>query len=82
MNKELYDLAEWSLKTAKAAGADDARVSISGERFVEISYRERKPENIKEASKKALFRAKHVRFAKRCTENIYHQCGENDKAAG
>lgn len=55
MNKEMLELAEWSLKIAKSAGADDARVSISGERFVEISYRQQKPETIKEASKKGLY---------------------------
>jgi PmbA protein len=55
MNKEMYDLAAWSIKTAKSAGADDCRSSIQNERFVTISYRERKPETIKEASKKELF---------------------------
>lgn len=55
MNQEIRNLAEWSLKVAKAAGADDARVNISGERFVEISYRERKPETIKEAARKNLY---------------------------
>ena len=55
MNKEMFDLASWTIKTAKSAGADDCRVGISRERFVEISYRERKPENIKEASSRSLF---------------------------
>ena len=54
MNKEMHDLAAWSIETAKAAGANDCRVSIRGQRFVEISYRDRKPENIKEASQKGL----------------------------
>jgi PmbA protein len=54
MKKELYDLAAWGLQTAKAAGADACRIGIDGERTVEISYRERKPENIKEASTKSL----------------------------
>jgi PmbA protein len=55
MKKDLLDLAEWSIKTAKSAGADDCRVGISSGRSVEISYRVRKPENIKEASTKRLF---------------------------
>jgi len=55
MNKEMKDLAAWSVKATKAAGADDCRVSINGERFVEISYRDRKPENIKEATTKGLY---------------------------
>ncbi|UCF78369.1 MAG: TldD/PmbA family protein [Candidatus Eiseniibacteriota bacterium] len=54
MNKELHDLAGWSVKTALSSGADNCRVGISGERFVQMSYRERKPENIKEASTREL----------------------------
>ena len=54
MKQELYDLAAWGLKEAKAAGADACRIGIDGERTVEISYRDRKPENIKEASTKSL----------------------------
>ncbi len=55
MNKQMHDLAAWSIKTARSAGADDCRVSINNERFVEIRYRKRKPENIKEAASKGLF---------------------------
>ena len=55
MDKKMYDLAAWAVKTAKTAGANDCRVSINSERFVEISYRDRKPENIKEALTKGLF---------------------------
>ena len=54
MKQELYDLAAWGVKEAKAAGADACRIGINGERTVEISYRDRKPENIKEASTKGL----------------------------
>ena len=54
MKKELYDLAEKALRIAKSSGADDCRVSIGGQRFVEIGYRDRKPETIKEASTKGL----------------------------
>ena len=54
MNKELAEIAEWAAKTAKSAGADDCKVGISGQRFVEISYREHKPEAIKEASTRGL----------------------------
>jgi PmbA protein len=55
MNKEMQDLAAWAVKTAKGAGADDCRVNISGQRNVEISYRQHKPENIKEATTKGLY---------------------------
>jgi PmbA protein len=54
MKQELYDLTEWAIKTAKSAGANDCRASVEAERLVEISYRERKPENLKEASTKSL----------------------------
>jgi len=54
MNKELHDLAAWAIETAKKAGAAASRVSINRDRSVEISYREHKPENIKEASKRGL----------------------------
>ncbi|MEJ2050526.1 MAG: hypothetical protein P8Y60_11945, partial [Calditrichota bacterium] len=54
MNKEMKNLAAWSIETAKASGADACRITIDSSRVVEISYRERKPENIKEASKKNL----------------------------
>jgi PmbA protein len=55
MNKEMQDLAAWAVKTAKGAGADDCWVSINGQRNVEISYRQHKPENIKEATTKGLY---------------------------
>jgi len=54
MKQDMYDLAAWGIKEAKAAGADACRIGIDGERTVEISYRDRKPENIKEASTKGL----------------------------
>jgi len=54
MKKELYDLASWGIDTAKAAGAGDCRININASRRVQISYRERKPENIKESSTKSL----------------------------
>ncbi len=54
MNAELLELASWAAETAKRAGAGDCRVNIDRDRSVEIRYRERKPENIKEASKRRL----------------------------
>jgi len=54
MNKEMYDLVAWSIKTAKSAGADECRVGMNSRRFVNISYRERKPETIKEASTRSF----------------------------
>jgi len=54
MNKEMYDLVAWTVKTAKSAGAVECRAGVSSERFVDISYRDHKPENIKEATTKQL----------------------------
>jgi PmbA protein len=54
MKKELYDLAAWGIETAKKAGAAASRINISSVRTVQIGYRERKPENIKESSTKSL----------------------------
>jgi PmbA protein len=54
MKKEMYDLAAWGIQTAKAVGADACRIGINSDRTVEISYRDRKPENIKEAATKGL----------------------------
>ena len=55
MNKEIRDIVAGAIKTAKAAGVNDCRVGINSERQVEISYREHKPETIKEASTKRMF---------------------------
>ena len=54
MNKDMLDLAALAIKTAKAAGADGCSAGITSDRTVEISYRERKPETIKEASTRDL----------------------------
>lgn len=54
MNQEMYDLAARAVKMATAAGANDCRARIQNERFVEVGYRQRQPENIKEASTRNL----------------------------
>jgi PmbA protein len=54
MNKEMLELCAWVVKTAKVAGADACMVNLDSNRSVEVSYRDRRPENIKEASTKAL----------------------------
>ena len=50
MNKEMNDLCKWVLNTAIKAGAKDARVSLSKSREVELQYRDKKPEIIKQAT--------------------------------
>ena len=54
MKQDLLDLAASAIQMAKSAGAADSRVNVFRERSVEIDYRERKPENIKEASTRGL----------------------------
>ncbi|MCI5209456.1 MAG: hypothetical protein D3910_11825, partial [Candidatus Electrothrix sp. ATG2] len=54
MSKEMSELCSWVINTAKKAGADDCKVRIAKRRFVEVEYREKKPETIKEASTQQL----------------------------
>jgi len=72
MKKEMQDLAAWVVKTAKSAGADDCRVNINSQRNVEISYREHKPENIKEATTKGLYIQLYVngRYSSQTTSDL------------
>jgi PmbA protein len=51
----LKELASWTVDQAKKAGAENCRVRISKRKFVEINYRERKPEVIKEAITQGLY---------------------------
>lgn len=52
--KEFQELADWVIDQTKKAGAKDCKVSLSKRRFVEINYRDRKPEVIKEATTQGL----------------------------
>ena len=72
MNKEMKALAAWSIETAKSAGADDCRVGIDSERLVDVRYRDRKPENIKEAATKGLFIDVYVngRYSQQSTSDL------------
>jgi predicted Zn-dependent protease len=47
-------LADWIISRVKNAGAQDCRVNLSRNRLVEINYRDRKPETIKEATTQGL----------------------------
>lgn len=53
--KEFQELADWVIDQTKKAGANDCRVNLSKRRFVEINYRDRKPEVIKEATTQGLY---------------------------
>ena len=49
------ELAEWVISRTLKAGAGDCRVNLSRRRAVEINYRDRKPEVIKEATTQGLY---------------------------
>jgi PmbA protein len=54
MSKEMLELCAWVIDQAKKAGASDCRARVSRSRFVEVGYRERRPETIKEASSQSI----------------------------
>lgn len=54
-NQEFHDLASWVLDRARQAGAADSRVRVNRRRHVEVNYRERRPEVIKEAITQGLY---------------------------
>lgn len=54
MNKELKDLCQWAIDTAKKYGATDCQASVTKRRFVKINYLDHKPETIKEATTQSL----------------------------
>jgi len=54
MSTEMKELVEWALAEARKAGAGSVRVSLSQDRSVEIEYRERKADKLKESSSRSL----------------------------
>jgi len=70
--QEFRELANWVIDQAKQAGANDCRVNISKRRSVEINYRDRKPEVIKEATTQGLYLEVFInnRFAGRSTPDF------------
>lgn len=54
-HQQFHELASWVIDQAKKSGASDCKVSISKTKFVEINYRDRKPEVIKEATTQGLY---------------------------
>jgi PmbA protein len=53
-NQEFYDLASWVMDRARHAGTSDSRVTVTRRRRIEINYRERRPDVIKEATTQGL----------------------------
>ncbi|HJZ40325.1 MAG TPA: TldD/PmbA family protein [Bacteroidales bacterium] len=70
--QEFRELAGWIIEQTKKAGANDCKVSLSKRRFVDINYRDRKPEVIKEATTQSLYLAVFVdnRFAGQSTPDF------------
>jgi len=70
--KEFQELADWVIDQTKKAGANDCKVNLSKRRFVEINYRDRKPEVIKEATTQGLYLQVFVnnRFAGQSTPDF------------
>lgn len=60
------ELADWVIVQTMKAGAKECRANFSKRRLVEINYRDRKPENIKEAT----------------TQNLYLEVFINNRFAG
>ena len=54
MKKDLLDLASWAIEISKKAGANDCWVRYGTDRFVDITYRDRKPEKIQESSSRSI----------------------------
>jgi PmbA protein len=54
MNNEMLQLCAWAVEQVKEAGADGCKATVNRVRSVEVSYRERKPETIKEATSQSL----------------------------
>lgn len=70
--KEFQELAGWVIDQTKKAGAKDCKVNLSKRRFVEINYRDRKPEVIKEATTQGLNLEVYInnRFASQSTPDF------------
>jgi PmbA protein len=70
--QEFRELAGWVIDQTKQAGANDCKVSISKRRSVEINYRDRKPEVIKEATTQGLYLEVFInnRFAGKSTPDF------------
>lgn len=70
--QDFRELATWVIDQAKKAGVKECKVSLSKRKFVEINYRDRKPETIKEATTQGLYLEVYInnRFAGRSTPDF------------
>jgi PmbA protein len=70
--KEFQELADWVIDQTKKAGANECKVNLSRRRFVEINYRDRKPQVIKEATTQGLYLQVYInnRYAAQSTPDF------------
>jgi len=70
--QQFQELASWVIDQTKKAGAKECKVNLSKRRFVEINYRDRKPEVIKEATTQGLNLEVYInnRFASQSTPDF------------
>jgi PmbA protein len=54
MSTQRLDLAEWAMKTAQKKGASEVAVNISNQRQVDIEFRDKKLETLKESTQNSL----------------------------
>lgn len=54
MKNDMLDLCAWTIEQARQAGANQCKVTVSRSRSVDLNYRERKPETVKEATEQSL----------------------------
>lgn len=54
MNNDMLDLCAWTIEEAKRVGVKESKVSVSRSRSVELRYRQRRPETVKEATEQSL----------------------------
>jgi len=53
-NKQRLELARWAVGIARSKGADEVAINISNQRSIEIEYRDKKLENLKESTQNSL----------------------------
>ena len=72
MKKDMLELCAWVIDQAKKAGAKDSRTRFTRTRFVEIGYRERKPETIAESTNQSVILQLFVdgRFSSQSTADL------------
>jgi PmbA protein len=69
---QFSELADWIIEQTQKAGAKECKVSLNRRRFVEINYRDRKPDTIKEATTQRLNLSVYInnRFASQSTPDF------------